>query len=302
MKDLSRGKALVFLILAGLLTAVFIAAEEKIDINTAPKEELIKIVHIGEARAEKLISLRPFSSLDDLTRINGLSELRVNDIKKQGLAWIGNNPGTIEKTAEPEPQVIIYPNNVVISELLPSPIGADAEEEWIEIHNQNNFAIDLFNWRLSDIEGQTTTYVFLKENTLGPKEFLVLERLTSKIVLNNNGDGLKLVRPDKSLANEISYQIANKGESFNLINNSWVWSAVTTPGKENIVPQPKKTEIKGEQVIPQSKELAAVSSQLSQKNKTSYQILAVASFLSVFFSIIILLLKKILKKGYNKNT
>lgn len=65
-----------------------VSAAEKIDINTAPLEELVKIIHIGGARAKELISLRPFSSLDDLARIKGIGEARAKDIKEQGIAWV----------------------------------------------------------------------------------------------------------------------------------------------------------------------------------------------------------------------
>lgn len=78
--------SLVFL--AGAASANFVFAEEKIDINTAPLEDLLKIIHIGEARARELISLRPFFSLDELTKIRGIGEARVKDIKEQGLAWV----------------------------------------------------------------------------------------------------------------------------------------------------------------------------------------------------------------------
>lgn len=52
----------------------------------------MKIIHIGEVRAQELISLRPFASLDDLTRIKGIGEARVKDIKEQGLAWVSQPP------------------------------------------------------------------------------------------------------------------------------------------------------------------------------------------------------------------
>ncbi|MFH1180847.1 MAG: helix-hairpin-helix domain-containing protein [bacterium] len=82
MKLLSRVVLLLFFAWRGVFAA------EKIDINTAPLSDLIKIVHIGEARGLELVSLRPFSSLEDLVRIKGISKLRVEDIKKQGLAWV----------------------------------------------------------------------------------------------------------------------------------------------------------------------------------------------------------------------
>jgi competence protein ComEC len=60
-----------------------------IDINTASIEQLQEIMHIGPARAQDLINLRPFSSVDDLGRIKGIGPARIADIKSQGLACAG---------------------------------------------------------------------------------------------------------------------------------------------------------------------------------------------------------------------
>ncbi|WP_019414767.1 MBL fold metallo-hydrolase [Paenisporosarcina sp. TG20] len=60
-----------------------------ININTASSEELQDIIHFGPARVEELIQLRPFSSIEDLARINGIAAGRLNDIKSQGLACLG---------------------------------------------------------------------------------------------------------------------------------------------------------------------------------------------------------------------
>ena len=86
MPTLSRA---IFLSLLFLPFLVF--ATEKIDINTAPLEELIKITYIGEVRAKELISLRPFSSLDDLLLIKGIGDKTLQKIKDQGLAWVNPN-------------------------------------------------------------------------------------------------------------------------------------------------------------------------------------------------------------------
>ncbi|RKD24721.1 hypothetical protein BEP19_09360 [Ammoniphilus oxalaticus] len=59
-----------------------------IDINTASKEELIQIKHIGTDYADQLIALRPFGSVDELTRIKGIGEGRLKDIKAEGLACV----------------------------------------------------------------------------------------------------------------------------------------------------------------------------------------------------------------------
>lgn len=60
-----------------------------IDVNTATIEQLQEIIHIGAARAEDLVNLRPFTSIDDLGRIKGIGPARIADIKSQGLACIG---------------------------------------------------------------------------------------------------------------------------------------------------------------------------------------------------------------------
>src|SRR5699024_1954379 len=59
-----------------------------VDINSASFDEVQKIIHIGEARAELLIEARPYTSVDDLTRINGIGPARIDDIKAEGIACV----------------------------------------------------------------------------------------------------------------------------------------------------------------------------------------------------------------------
>lgn len=57
-----------------------------IDINSAYRDELINIVNIGSARADELIQLRPFTSLEQLGLINGISHHRLTEIIAEGKA------------------------------------------------------------------------------------------------------------------------------------------------------------------------------------------------------------------------
>ncbi|RXJ04052.1 MBL fold metallo-hydrolase [Anaerobacillus alkaliphilus] len=59
-----------------------------IDINTASLEQLEQITHIGPERAQQLVQLRPFKSVDELTKINGIGAGRLRDIKAEGLACV----------------------------------------------------------------------------------------------------------------------------------------------------------------------------------------------------------------------
>lgn len=60
----------------------------QVNINTASLEEIKKIKHIDEKRGQELINLRPFSSVDGLSRINGIAAGRLKDIKAEGIACI----------------------------------------------------------------------------------------------------------------------------------------------------------------------------------------------------------------------
>jgi competence ComEA-like helix-hairpin-helix protein len=59
-----------------------------IDINSASEEELQRIAQVGPARAKSLVALRPFKSVDGLTRVSGIGDARLAQIKAQGLACV----------------------------------------------------------------------------------------------------------------------------------------------------------------------------------------------------------------------
>ena len=154
-----------------------------------------------------------------------------------------------------ETQAIVYPTGVVINEILPSPEGPDAENEWIELFNQNGFEVALAGWKITDTKGSVKTYIFPEKTIIKPQGFLILGRLTAKITLNNNGDGLKLVQPDGTVADEVIYKKAPQGQSYNRITlesvgtvgsptsdsfSSWQWSSILTPNSVNTIPELKK--------------------------------------------------------------
>ena len=66
--------------------------EGQIDVNSASREELDRIMHIGGERAGQILRLRPFSSVDDLIRVRGIGPVRLSDIKAQGLACVAQEP------------------------------------------------------------------------------------------------------------------------------------------------------------------------------------------------------------------
>ncbi|WP_246231685.1 MBL fold metallo-hydrolase [Sporosarcina jiandibaonis] len=60
-----------------------------VDINKASEKDVQRIKHIGPATAFELIKMRPYHSVDELVKINGIGPARLKDIKEQGIACIG---------------------------------------------------------------------------------------------------------------------------------------------------------------------------------------------------------------------
>jgi hypothetical protein len=128
-----------------------------------------------------------------------------------------------------------YPSNVFINEILPSPEGPDAENEWIEIFNGNNFEVDLTDWKIRDKVGAVKTYKIPQGTKIEAFSFLVLKRPETKITLQNSVDGLELLDPTGKVVDKVNYQKAPLGQSFNRTPQGWKWSTTLTPGKKNII-------------------------------------------------------------------
>jgi len=131
---------------------------------------------------------------------------------------------------------VIYPENIFINEMMPSPFGSDEVEEWIEIFNGNDEAADISLWKIRDTAGAINTYEFPKNSTVSNRSYLVLSRPTTQITLSNEGDGLELIMPDGKVLEKVNFSKALRGKSYaRKENTAWLWSDVPTPGSANII-------------------------------------------------------------------
>ena len=91
----------VFVFLIFLSTNISAICEEgQIDINSASEEKLQDIANIGPARAAEMITIRPFSSVDDMVRITGIAEKTLAQIKSQGIACVEDEEEKNESNEE----------------------------------------------------------------------------------------------------------------------------------------------------------------------------------------------------------
>ncbi len=148
-------------------------------------------------------------------------------------------------------------NKVIINELLPNPEGSDTpsagsgQGEWIELKNQGQIGVDLFNWKIKD-SSSSQPFKFSRNLWLESGEFYLLERAESKITLNNNYEILKLSNDLDELIDEVEYSAATEGESYARgQNGKWFWTTVITPGQENEiqVSESKASQVAGVKIV-----------------------------------------------------
>ena len=210
---------------------------------------------------------------------------------------------TMDESKSPTIEFKEYPAGIVLNEILPSPEGPDEKDEWIEIFNQNNFEVDISNWKITDIAGKTETYTFPQITKIPAQGFLVLSRPTTKITLNNDEDGLLLIQPNGNILDSVNYQKALRGQSYNRTESNWVWSSVLTPASKNILTQPdikKEVEEKSEIETQKSKDSPETKSQLASVGEQipkSSKIFLIAFGLAIFSGVIILIIKRKLKNA-----
>ena len=299
----------IFLITFCLFLPFVVQGASSIDINTAPLEELEKIIGVGVVLAQKIIEARPFDSLDNLIKVKGIGEITLQKIKDQGLAWVGPQE-ELEPKPEPEPEPEIesepepeektapinYPKGIVFNEILPSPEGADAENEWIELYNQNDFEVDLSGWTIKDTIGSAKTYTLNAK--IPANGYLVLLRPETEITLNNTGDGLNLFNPNGEVVDSVDFGKASLGQSYSKTSSGWAWNSNLTPGTENIVFKEKSSSAKasedknlsevGPREVSDSDNIADINLS-TQKSKPSVWLIALV--VAIFSGIAILIVK-----------
>lgn len=149
-------------------------------------------------------------------------EKKINVQEKKGLA--GNyKSGTSTLSAD-----------LIISEVLPDPIGLDGEGEFVEIFNKGNTRVNLINWSIDDDYGGSHEYIFSDDIWLDAGGYYVLPRETSKLAFNNNFDAVRLFDSEKRLIDEVEYEDPGEGFAYARGENSkWFWTSESTPNKEN---------------------------------------------------------------------
>lgn len=128
-----------------------------------------------------------------------------------------------------------YSNAIVINEFLPDPAGSDTSGEFIELLNTGSVVVDVGGWQVDDADGGSSAYTIPAGTTIAAGGYLSLARAVTKIALNNDGDTVRLLTPDKTVKASFAYGDSSEGQSFNRQGSGYVESTTATPGAVNVI-------------------------------------------------------------------
>lgn len=123
---------------------------------------------------------------------------------------------------------------IVISEVYPR--GTNGEE-WIELHNESDVAVDLTDWALDDIpQGGSKPYTFPQGTALAHDEYRIFDKTITKIALNDAGDMAVLSDPWGKVIDQTTYPTAALGYSWTRQNErAFVWTDQSTKSSPNLL-------------------------------------------------------------------
>ena len=135
----------------------------------------------------------------------------------------------------PTPSSAQYPY-IRINEFLPNALGADADEEWIEVYNPEHTEADMSGWMLDDADGGSPPFTIPQDTIIGSKNYAVFTRKITGIALNNDTDAVRLIAPNARTVETVLYEKPPQGASSSrTAQSAFVWSFTPTPGTENTI-------------------------------------------------------------------
>ena len=129
---------------------------------------------------------------------------------------------------------LIESGQIIISELLPNPEGADQEGEWIELFNAGDKRVNLRGWQIDDAEGGSRPFTFLEDIWLEAGAYYLLDREETGLALNNSGDMVRIIN-NETVVDAVTYSNVKEGAVYALDNSAWSWSSLPTPGSKNTI-------------------------------------------------------------------
>lgn len=177
----------------------------------------------------------------------------------EAVLTVRDSEGSISQkneTIKVNKKVATVPCSLVISEVLPNPVGDDTTSEFIEIQNAGATSCNLAGYALDDGKDGSAPFV-LGDTSLVPKEFRAFFSNTTHITLNNSGDAARILGTDGQQIAIMSYGVSKEGQSLIQKETQALWTTTPTPNADNIYTEHNDTQ---EIISPTNKDTLSLSS------------------------------------------
>lgn len=136
----------------------------------------------------------------------------------------------------------VYPQKIKFNEIFPNPEGVDDDEEWVEFFNDNDFEVDLKNWK---IKNSSDKIFEIKSGKIDAGKLSVIPIKETSFTIKNSKEKLFLLDPNNKEVDGVEViESAPSGSSFNIDENGdWSWSRYPTPGMKNKINHKPKIKI-----------------------------------------------------------
>jgi hypothetical protein len=132
-----------------------------------------------------------------------------------------------------------------LNEVLPAPKDT-FDAEWVEIANDGDTAADLTGWMIDDA-ADGASFILPPGTAVAPQRFLMVR--LPRAIFNNDGDDVRLLRPDGTEVEEFTYDRSAPDLSLCRLAGVWTENCAPTPGKPNAMdvstpaPEPDDLEV-----------------------------------------------------------
>lgn len=131
---------------------------------------------------------------------------------------------------------------IVLNEWLPNP-RLEYSNEWVEIVNREQVAVDMGGWQIDDGVGGSQPYTIEEGTVIVPEGHLLVQ--LPRNLLNNSGDILQLLDREGRVVDQVHFSAGDVDRSFCRLDDEQARMCHPTPGEPNelmLAPSPITTE------------------------------------------------------------
>lgn len=126
-----------------------------------------------------------------------------------------------------------FAQTVVLNEIFANPENED--DEFVELFNNSDSEVDLRDWKITDLVKSYS----ITDSKISPKSFIVFEKSTTSIALNNSSETVSLIDNLGNTIDSFSYEETIESTSWSRVpdgTGSFSNNTSVTKGSNNAIP------------------------------------------------------------------